>query len=107
MKIKQIDELNVIGNRILVKVEKIKETTDGGIILTADTRKGEQDRMSEGTLLDFGALAFVDLVGDKEELPRAGDHLFFVKYAGKGITINDEEYRVINDEDVYALKREK
>lgn len=105
MNLNKIENALVTGTRVLVEVEKIKEKSSGGIYLGSENAQKEQDRMSEGVLIDFGHYAFQDMM-HPEELPQPGQYVFFVKYAGKAITIEDKEYRVINDEDVYLFKKE-
>jgi len=92
---KDINDYEVIGVRVLVEVEHVKEKTAGGILLTEDTRRTEQDLMTNGTLIKAGNIAFDDMCPDGGIRPKIGDHVFFVKYAGKEIEIGDKYYRVV------------
>jgi co-chaperonin GroES (HSP10) len=105
MNIKSTTEIYCVGTRVLVKVQKIEDKSAGGIVLPQRHVEMEQDVVSEGQIVDYGMLAF-DGVCEKEEIPPKGAYVYFVKFAGKGITVNEEEYRIINDEDIYAIRKQ-
>ena len=97
----KLKSLKAIGPKIVVKVTKVDEKTEGGLFLIKDHVAREQNAVSEGEIVDLGPTAYDWM--DQEDAPKIGEHVFFVKYAGIGKTINDEEYRIINDEDIYAI----
>jgi co-chaperonin GroES (HSP10) len=98
-----ISELKAAGPRVIVSVEPIKDKTEGGILLTDETRRREQDTISHGVLIDKGEAAFKEMCSLDHE-PMNGDSVYFVKYAGKEIKIEENYYRIINDEDIFAYK---
>lgn len=104
----KLDKLIPIGTKVVVEVEKLDEKSKGGIYLPEDTRRQDQDRVTKGKMFMMGPLAFVDLVDSSESLveqmPSIGDTVFFVKYAGKELSLEDREFRVIHDEDIYAFE---
>lgn len=107
MKIKNVNCLIPVGQRVVVKTEVIEEKSDGGIILSDKHRQSEQDKITEGLLVDCGPTAFIDMITDvNQTMPKKGCKVYFVKYAGRAIVIDDQEYRIINDEDIFAFMKE-
>jgi len=111
--VKNIKDLLPVGTKVVIKVQKLNEKSKGGIVLTSDYLQKEQDNISEGTLMALGPVAFADLVNVNEDaagqIPDIGSHVFFVKYAGKAISIPDDEeheYRIMHDEDIFAYSNE-
>lgn len=98
-----IDNLEAVGVRVVVKTERMDDKTKGGIALTSEYLKKEQDRMTEGVLIKYGPVAFLDLVSDEIQIPALGSKVYFVKYAGRAIQVGDDEYRILNDEDIFAV----
>lgn len=99
------------GHRVLVKAEKIedidpmyKRAQAAGIQL-ADTedKRREQAGLDKGTVVALGPTAFRDFGGDP--WCSVGDFIVFAKYAGKGVTDGEDQYIVLNDEDVVAIMR--
>jgi co-chaperonin GroES (HSP10) len=90
------------GERILVRLEKVEEVTEGGIILTKSTRDRDQVSALRGTVVALGPDAYCDY---KTPWCKEGDTIVMTRYSGENI--NDEEsediYRVINDTDVMGV----
>jgi chaperonin GroES len=87
MKVKPIDD------RLLIKPIEPENKTSGGIIIP-DTAK-EKPIMGE-----------VVAVGTDEELQKlfkVGDKVIFAKYGGEEITIDGQDYRIIQRSDVLAI----
>ena len=101
--IENIETLEAVGVRVIVKTENIDDKSEGGIVLTSDYLKKEKDRMTEGTLVKMGPTAFLDLISDEDEIPPLGSQVYFVKYAGRAIQVGEYEYRILNDEDIFAF----
>lgn len=96
---------DVVGWRILVKPEEVKEFSDGGIALVTETIDQEQMATTKGLVIKVGPTAFGtehDIVALKE-----GDIVHFAKYSGATVKLEDEDYRVLNDEDVILVERGK
>ena len=89
------------GHRVLVKVEKIEEVTQGGIIIPSEITKREQLGQDGGVVVEIGNTAYSD-----QESPwcKVGDYVKFGRYAGQLITPKEAkdgiEYRVLNDLDI-------
>jgi len=88
------------GHRLLVKVIAEEEQTNSGIIILAKNKVA----CEYCKVLIVGENAFMGF-GDSHPWCEAGDMIYFVRHAGKPIEFLDdpEEYRVINDEDVYFV----
>ncbi len=93
MKIKPVDE------RVLIKALEEEERKVGGIIIP-DTAKekpqrGEVVAVGPGRLDDDGKRIPLDVKKD--------DQILFGKYAGNEVTIEDEEYLIMREDDVLAV----
>jgi chaperonin GroES len=87
--------------KVLVKPQKIEEKTEGGIVLTNETRDKEEMAEVEAELIAVGPIAFEDW----EVFPKIGAKVHFAKYAGIYVKGNDgENYRLINDKDILAIR---
>jgi chaperonin GroES len=101
-------ELRAVGHRVIVKPDPIETKTAGGIILKIN-EKMERSASQKGTVLMVGPMAWKNEVygfGLEGWTPwcKAGDRVFFAKYAGKFIDVTDEEtVIVLNDEDIQAV----
>ena len=93
------------GHRVLVKVTKIEEITQGGIIIPKDVTKREQLGQDGGVVVEIGNTAYSD-----QESPwcQVGDYVKFGRYDGQLITPDEAddgiEYRVLNDLDICLTK---
>ncbi|GAB6179615.1 co-chaperone GroES [Desulfotomaculum defluvii] len=88
-----------LGDRVVVKALPQEEKTKSGIVLP-DTAKekpqqGEIVAVGPGRLLENGQRAALDL--------KAGDKVFFSKYAGNEIKLEEEEYLILREMDILAV----
>lgn len=92
--------LKPLADRIVVKASKEEEKTAGGILLpdTAKERpqEGEVIAVGPGKLLDNGQRAPMEV--------KVGDRVIFAKYGGTEVKINGEEYLILRESDVLAIK---
>ena len=87
-----------LGDRILVKRIEAEEKTVGGIVLP-DSAK---EKPKEGKVISVGSGRVLDDGSRSEMQLKAGDRIIFSSYAGNEITIDGEEYLIMNEEDVLA-----
>ncbi len=80
-----------LGERLLIKPIKEEEKTEGGIVLP-DSAK-EKPMKAE-------VIAVGDKVDEIDLVP--GDKVIYSKYSGTEIKIDDEEYIIIDAEDILA-----
>ncbi len=84
-----------IGNRLLVKAIKEEEMTKSGIILP-ETIDKEKKAQGEIVALGIGKkLARLEL--------KAGDKVIFSKYAGEEIKMDNEDFKILNYDEVLAV----
>jgi len=92
--------LRPLGDRVIVKVLEAEEKTRGGIILP-DTAK---DRPQEGEVVAVGSGRILE---NGERVPlevKVGDRVVFSKYGGTEVKIDDEEYLIIRESDLLAVR---
>jgi len=88
-----------LGDRILVKRLEEEEVMKGGIIIP-DTAKEKPQR---GAVVAVG-LGRLDDDGKRIPLDvKEGDNILFGKYAGNEVTIDEEEYLIMREDDVLAI----
>ena len=86
-----------LHDRVLVRRLEEKETVKGGIIIP-DTAK---EKPQEGEVIAVGN-------GRREKgelIPldvKPGDRILFGKYSGNDITIDDEEYMILKEDEILA-----
>ena len=88
-----------LHDRILLKRIEEQEVKKGGIIIP-DTAKekpqeGEVVAVGEGRRLESGERQPMDV--------KVGDLVLFGKYSGTDVMIEDEEYLILREEDVFAI----
>lgn len=89
-----------LGDRVLVKRVEAEEKTKGGIVLP-DTakekpREGEIVSVGEGRMLDNGERA--------EPQVKVGNRVLFSSYAGTEVKIEGEDYLIMREEDILAVR---
>ena len=105
-------ELRAVGHRVIVRPDPIETKTSGGIILKVDEKR-EAAASQKGTVVMVGPMAWKNEVygfglEGWEPWCKAGDRVFFAKYAGKFIRTSDNPSDqdwvvVLNDEDIQAV----
>lgn len=87
--------LKPLGDRVIVKPSKAEEMTKAGIVLP-DTV--EKEKKEEGEVVSIGNGEKITKLGLK-----TGDRVLFGKYAGEDVTVEDVEYKVLEEKDVLAV----
>ncbi|HDN86241.1 MAG: co-chaperone GroES [Candidatus Omnitrophota bacterium] len=92
-------KIKPLGDRVLIKPCEEKEKTKGGIVLP-DTAKekpqeGEIVAVGEGRKIEDGKVIPLSL--------KVGDKVLYGKYSGTEITVDDQEYLIMREEDVLAV----
>ena len=88
-----------LDDRVLVKQSQAEERTAGGIVLP-DTAKEKPQRgtvkaVGPGKLLDNGKRGAVSV--------KKGDEVYYGKYAGTEVKIDNETYVILRESDVLAV----
>jgi len=92
-------KLKPLGDHIVVKPLEEEEVKKGGIIIP-DTAK---EKPSKGEVIAVGPGKVLDNGKRKEMEVKVGDKIIYSKYGGNEIKIGDEEYLIMNEEDVLAV----
>ncbi|MCM8823936.1 MAG: co-chaperone GroES [Candidatus Omnitrophica bacterium] len=92
-------KIKPLGDRVVIKPSEEKERTKGGIVLP-DTAKekpqeGEIVAVGEGKRSDDGKLIPLSV--------KVGDKVLYGKYSGTEITINDEDYLIVREDEILAI----
>ena len=109
--------VEMVGHRVLHKPaddithEEIKDGALAGFKLdVGDDWKRQKAGTVIGEVISIGPMAWKAFDGDNPEWKpwaKVGDIVYFAKYGGKFITIDEEDYIIINDEDVQGIIREE
>lgn len=89
---------------VIIELDPTKDKTAGGIILPGE--KVERNRLEEveGTLIALSPLAFTyEKWPEGAYTPKAGDRVFFARYAGILTERGERWIRVIKDKDIVAV----
>lgn len=92
-------KIQPLGDRVVVKPLESREKTKGGIVLP-DTAKekpqeGEIIAVGKGRVLENGQLQPLEL--------KVGDKVLYGKYSGTEVTVDEQEYLILREEDVLAI----
>src|SRR5512137_495996 len=93
-------KLTPLGDRVVVKPEPEEIKTKSGIVLP-DSAK---EKPSEGTVVAVGTGRVLDN-GQKVSLEvKIGDKVIYSKYGGTEVKIDNEEYIILAERDVLAIR---
>ncbi|MBC7323786.1 MAG: co-chaperone GroES [Moorella sp. (in: Bacteria)] len=92
--------LKPLADRVIIKVLTGEEKTQGGIVLP-DTAKekpqeGEVVAVGPGKMLDNGTRVAPEV--------KVGDVVVFAKYSGTEVKFEGQEYLIVRDSDILAIK---
>lgn len=90
----KIEKIKPLADRVIVKPSAAEEKSAGGIIIP-DTAKEKPQR---GEIVAVGT-------GKKDEplTVKVGDYVLYGKYGGTEITIDNKEYLIMRESDIYAI----
>lgn len=92
---------------VLVKPKEVEEKTAGGLIIPQSKRDMDKFAQEEGEIIAFAPLAGGE-IWPEDDRPKEGDTAVFAKYAGTRVVgFDDEEYRLMKDKDILAVKAGK
>jgi chaperonin GroES len=79
-----------LGERVLVKMDKVEEKTAGGIFIPQTAQEKTQ-------------IAVVEAVGEDVKTIKVGQKILHDKYAGTSVKMDNDEYLILNIKDVLAI----
>lgn len=87
-----------LGDRVVLKQMEKEETTKSGIILSAKS----QEKPMTAEVIAVGPGGMVD--GKEVTMQvKVGDEVIYSKYAGNEVKLDDQEYIVIKQSDIFAI----
>jgi chaperonin GroES len=91
--------LKPLGDKVVVKLVEQEEKTASGIYLPDSAKKkpqeGEVVAVGEGRTLDNGQKNALTV--------KVGDRVLFSKYGGNEVTLEGQEYTILDEDQVYAV----
>ena len=92
--------LKPLGNRVIVEPETAEQTTKSGIVLPDTAQEKPQSgvviAVGEGRTSDEGKTIPISV--------KEGDTIIYAKYGGTEIKIEGNEFLIIKDDDILAIK---
>jgi len=91
--------LKPLGDKVVVQLTEQEEKTASGIYLPDSAKKKPQ----EGKVIAVGAGRVLDN-GERNQLNvKVGDRVLFSKYGGNEVTIEGQEYTILDEDQIYAI----
>ena len=89
-----------IGDKVVVQAVDAAEKSAGGILLPDTAKKRPQEgkviAIGPGRVLDSGQRAQMNV--------KAGDVVIYAKYGGNEVTVEGEDYVILDQDQIYAVK---
>lgn len=92
--------LKPLADRVVIKPIQAEEKTKGGIVLP-DTAK---DKPQEGEVIAVGPGRILDNGTKLQPEVKVGDRVVYSKYSGTEVKIEGEEYLIIRESDILAIR---
>lgn len=92
-------KLKPLGDKVVVQLTEKEEKTASGIYLPDSAQKKPQ----EGKVIAVGEGRVLDS-GERNRLSvKPGDRVLFSKYGGNEVTVDGEEYTILDEDQIYAI----
>ena len=91
-------KLRPLGNRVVLQQQEAEEKTQSGIILPDSAKEKPQDAVVIAAGQGKGEDG-----KDIEMQVKVGDKVIYSKYAGTEIKLDDEEYIIVDQNDIIAI----
>ncbi|HHX10164.1 MAG TPA: co-chaperone GroES [Firmicutes bacterium] len=95
--------LKPLSDRVVLKPVEAEERTKGGIVLP-DTAK---DKPQEGEVVAVGPGTILKNGTKLEPEVKVGDRVIYSKYSGTEIKIDGEEYLIVRESDILAIRNKE
>ena len=91
--------LKPLGDKVVVQLTEQEDKTASGIYLPDSAKKKPQ----EGKIIAVGTGRVLDN-GERNKLSvKVGDRVLFSKYGGNEVTIDGEDYTILDEDQIYAI----
>jgi chaperonin GroES len=88
-----------LGDKVVVQLIEAEEKTSGGILLPDSAKK----KPTEGKVVAVGNGRTLDN-GQRNALTvKVGDRVLFSKYGGNEVTVDGEDYTILDEDQIYAI----
>jgi chaperonin GroES len=92
-------KLKPLGDKVVVQVLEQEEKTASGIYLPDSAKKKPQEgkvvAVGEGRMLDNGQKNSLSV--------KVGDKVLYSKYGGNEVTIDGEDFLILDEDQIYAI----
>jgi chaperonin GroES len=92
-------KLKPLGDKVVVQLTEEEEKTASGIYLPDSAKKKPQEgkviAVGDGRVLDSGERNGISV--------KIGDRVLFSKYGGNEVTIEGEDYTILDEDQIYAV----
>ncbi len=92
--------INPLEDRVVIEVLDAEEITAGGIVLPNSAQekpqRGKVKAIGPGRLLKNGKRADLSV--------KKGDEVFFGRYAGTEVSVDDVEYKILRENEILARR---
>ena len=92
-------KIKPLSDRVVVKAEAAEEKTASGIILP-DTAK---EKPQEGKIVAIGPGKISDSGSTIKMTVKVGDKVLYGKYSGTEVTVGNEDYLIMKENDIFAI----
>lgn len=92
-------KIQPLGDRVIIKPKPVEERTKSGIILP-DTAK---EKPIEGEVVAVGPGKVTEDGNKIDPTLHVGDKVLYGKYSGTEITVDDEEYLIMHEDDILGV----
>ncbi len=91
-------KLRILGDRVMIKPVEEEEKKEGKIVIPDTAKEKPQEgivvAVGEGRRDENGELVKPDV--------QEGDRVIYAKYAGHEVKVDDEEYIILDSDQIYA-----
>ena len=92
-------KLKPLGDKVVVQLTEQEEKTASGIYLPDSAKKKPQ----EGKVIAIGDGRVLE-TGERNKLSvKVGDKVLFSKYGGNEVTVDGEEFTILDEDQIYAI----
>lgn len=88
-----------LNDKVVVKRLEAEEKTAGGIVLPDKAK----EKPKQGKVVSVGPGRLLDSGKRSQPQIKAGNKVLFTSYAGSEVTVDSEEYLVMNEDDILAI----
>lgn len=92
--------LKPLDDRVVVKIVEAEQKTQGGIVIP-DTAK---EKPQEADVIAVGPGRVVEDGKRLAPSVKPGDRVYFAKYSGTEVKYEGEEYLIVRESDILAIK---